>query len=82
MLGVSGVEERNVREGFPREVTIDWVLRDTLEFTWLIVGMWRRHSYWRDHRGLIYKLCKSWVVLSSGDKSDGDSFRGHGEAST
>lgn len=40
---------RNVREGFPREVTIDWVLRDALEFTWFIVGVWRRHSYWRDH---------------------------------
>lgn len=58
-----GVLRRNVREGFPRKVTIDWVLRDALEFIWFIVGVWRKQSYWRDHHGLVYKLCKPCVIL-------------------
>lgn len=33
------VWRRNIREAFPGEVTVEWVLRDALEFTRFIGGM-------------------------------------------
>lgn len=30
---------RNVREGFPGGVTVEWVLRDALEFTRFVGGV-------------------------------------------
>lgn len=33
------VWRRNIREAFPGEVTVEWVLRDALEFTRFIGGV-------------------------------------------
>lgn len=38
MLG-AGVEEEHIREAFPGEVIVEWVLRDALEFTRFIGGV-------------------------------------------